>query len=464
MSGQPVYASPLYPLYPQVPGGTPPVKEGGGMSTGIWILVIVLLLLFFIILIAWGCWWASSSNSSSSGTCGVGSCGSSGQATGLILTPGEIPGGSGGSGGSDGGGSVPTSDILSDPENIEALPGLWMGSVDQSTDNCLYVPTYGYFYPRRVNGRLVRPIINTTTMNGNILYAHVTSPGLEGIYQVDTKANAPLWSLYIATGTNENDSNINAKSILDTNAMNSIRDVYYDSGRLYLVTEQSIYTCDGKKVFVADKTSGVLGGDSHDGVTVYLKDDDTILLDGKPVIISGYIPRRDVSSYVKYVQGSSHTFSIGSRDHRGHLGYILGPKSNQQSQIPSDMRAFGANKMGSFGFVDENGRVLINEYNEEDMNYRYKLGLPYKSTVPVDGFRVAVTVGGSTIFIFATLDGSTENCFSVVGTEHQNEGQSSGDFSITADVVPMNTQVSLNLSSNISSVENDSTDGLSLST
>lgn len=313
----------------------------------------------------------------------------------------------------------PVQDPLADISDNTAMPSIWIGSTSQTEDSYLVTPDYGYFYPRNIRGRTTRPVVDVATVDGTTLYAHVSTPGMEGIYRVPTNVDGAKWELYLATGSNTSPtSQVGGGAILDTSGTppppqdecavlegsrnTMVTDLHANGGNLYAVTESGIYEITPGGVTLMDGTKGILGGDAKGGSTVYLTDGDTLVANGSTVATGNGSIRDDVPSYVKYVDSNTGIYAMATRDLTGQVGYSSGKMSERFAQIPGNIKAFTATD-GYFCCVDTDGRVIINEYDAERLNFKYPAGIPYNMTVPVDNhFKVVVAMGGDKAYIFSS--------------------------------------------------------------
>jgi len=295
----------------------------------------------------------------------------------------------------------PTQDLLSDPSNSQAIPSIWIGEVG-TENNGLDTPTYGYFYPRQIGDVTVRPTVNAATLIGNILYAHVKTPGLEGIYSVDTSQENGNWKLYASTGTNPNKGEIDCRATLDSSYNSLISDLYTSEGALYIVTPTTSYKLQQDGPLAVESGVGMLGADNNGYGMIYLSDDGNLTLNGsKQNYNSNLRVRTDIPSYIKYIHGEDGTYAVITTDERGRVGYATGRNGELSTPTEGNVKAFGALN-GKFCCVDQYGRVLVNEYDNQNYNFKYSSGIPYRATIPVGGdFELAVALGAERAFIFS---------------------------------------------------------------
>ncbi len=372
-------------------------------------ILIVIGVIVIVLLVIGLVWWLASGSSSNSGSSSVAGVPTSGSSVSSVQSRNVSSSTSSSNSARSSVLQLPQNppqsdsgpDPLADPNNPESSPSIWIGEAKQSDDGYLITPGYGYFYPRLLNGKNITPVVDTAAVSGNTLYAHVNTPGIQGVYSVVTDVDDSKWQLYISTGSNPQPGMIDGRTVLDINPTSQVTDMYFDGSNLYMVTDSGIYEVTAGTITLSDKTQGVLGGDSNNGITVYLADD-SLIMQGKPVTIKDKTLRSDVPSYVKYVQPTAGVYAIATRDSIGNVGYSSGNQQGQSSdQIPSNVKAFSAMN-GYFCCVDTDGRVMINEYDSDSSGFKYPTGIPYNVTIPADDdFRVTVTMGGDRVYLFS---------------------------------------------------------------
>ena len=405
-SDVPVYRVPYSSnqVVPQSAGITGATQNtgGGGISPWIWVILVVLLLLIIFA----GVWWWSSSSSS-------GSKSSSGCSTTPVIDSLQLPSNTGWKSSTYSTGMKtlstpqPTPEVtaeevdpLSNPENSDALPSIWIGEVN-TENNQLITPGYGYFYPRKVGDAEVRPSVNAATVISPTLYIHVRTPGLEGIYTVDTTSESSKWKLLASTGTNKSEGAVQLGN-LDISQDSAISDLYTSEGVLHIVTPVACYKLQDLKLEKVESGVGILGADANQDGIIALSDDGKLSLNRNKIRgVGGLRIRTDIPSYIKYIHRSGGIYAVTTTDSRGKVGYTTGKDSELRQPIEGNVRAFGAMD-GHFCCVDGNGRVMINEYDAEHYNFKYPAGIPYGVTVPVSyEFELAVTVGNGRAYIFS---------------------------------------------------------------
>ena len=273
---------------------------------------------------------------------------------------------------------------------------IFVGDLNGS-DN-LYSPFYGYFSEKYINEKNIDINIDAITIDSSredILYIHVYSPYISGIYILDTSRTEEGWILLISTGSNTEKGIINCKDILDKCIDSKITDLTFDYDTLYITTPSIIYKYIERREDIEiykynDKT--ILGFDILNNNAVFIDLDKNIIHNDQKI---GKGVRRP--SFIKFLNESYYVY-IDEEE------YIVSNSIEERRFKTDFIKSFNCSN-NNIVLVEETGEVNLIKQREFDILSSIK----FKEEIKINNNHVVVGIGRDKFYIISTYtDGSVD--------------------------------------------------------